>query len=222
MRPTFGRRAGIMALLTLATCLAGCNWFRPEKAPLPSDPPPPSDYTQPEQTLETLKLAIEDKRSLSAGNYIGAFADSTLEQVPGFHQFFYPAEADQWRQSGKNVPEDWDVRLERRFFDVGQSSLINLNPNTYYEVTFTRDDDSPPDLVGVSPTILHRKYQIVAFDESSNQAVEIIARGIAHLTFYETPGKLWRITRWDDEPDLSSNVFGLPQVSWGQRRLESQ
>ena len=41
------------------------------------------------------------------------------------------------------------------------------------------------------------------------------------LTFHPFAGN-WRITRWEDRPDLVVNPYGLPQVTWGQRRLESQ
>jgi hypothetical protein len=227
MAPALIRAAGptrvrsTIATLVLALAVAGCNYFRPQAAPLPSDPAPPSDYSQPEQTLQTLKLAIEDKRSLSAGNYIGVFADSTLEQIPGYHQYFYPEDAVLWAASGKNVPEDWNVRLERRFFDVGPTSLINVNPGNLYEVTFTKDLENP-DREGTDPTILHRHYQIVAIDPNTGQVVEMIAYGFADLTFFQAPGGNWRISRWDDRPDVNPNQFGLPQVTWGQRRLESQ
>lgn len=213
--------AGWVVAVLLVAGVSGCNYFRPEKAPPPSDPIPPADYSQPEQTLETLKLAIEDKRSISAGNYIGVFADSTLEQIPGYHQYFYPDDAVLWAQSGKNVPQDWNTRLERRFFDVGPTSLINILPNVTYEVTFAKDPENP-DREGTDPTILHRHYQILAIDPNSGDELEVIAYGFADLTFVQAPGGNWRITRWDDRRDLVQNPFGLPQVTWGQRRLESQ
>jgi hypothetical protein len=220
-------RPVLVLLVVLAGAAAGCNFFRPDTPPPPGDAPPPFDYSQPEQTLETLKLAIEDKRSISAGNYIGVFADSTLEQIPGYHQYFVAEDALLWAQSGRNVPEDWNVRLERRFFDVGPTSLINVNPNAIYEVTFSKDPEFPDregfiDPFGRLSTILHRHYQILAIDPNSNEITEVIAYGFADLTFHQAPGGDWRITRWDDRRDLVPNPYQLPQVTWGQRRLESQ
>jgi len=214
-------RSMLVLLVLLAAAATGCKFFRPDTPPPPGDPPPPFDYSQPEQTLETLRLAIEDKRSLSAGNYIGVFADSTLEQIPGYHQFFYPEDAVLWAQSGRNVPEDWNVRLERRFFDVGPTSLINVNPNAIYEVTFSKDLENP-DREGIDVTVLHRQYQVLALDPTSGAIIEVIAYGFADLTFHQAPSGDWRITRWDDRRDLVVNPYGLPQVTWGQRRLESQ
>jgi hypothetical protein len=219
-------QSALVLLVLLAGAAAGCKFFRPDTPPPPGDPPPPFDYSQPEQTLETLRLAIEDKRSISAGNYIGVFADSTLEQIAGYHQYFYPEDALLWAQSGRNVPEDWNVRLERRFFDVGPTSLINVNPNAIYEVTFSKDpgnqDRENFDDGEGRTTILNRQYQVLAIDPNSNEIIEVIAYGFARLTFRQAPGGDWRIISWDDKRDLVPNPYGLPQVTWGQRRLESQ
>jgi len=226
LRCAMRMRSVLVLLVLLAGAAAGCKFFRPDTPPPPGDPPPPFDYSQPEQTLETLRLAIEDKRSLSAGNYIGVFADSTIEQIPGYHQYFVEEDALLWAQSGRNVPEDWNVRLERRFFDVGPTSLINVNPNALYEVTFVKDPDNADredfDDGEGRTTILNRHYQILAIDPNSNEIVEVIAYGFARLTFRQAPGGDWRITRWDDKRDPVPNPYGLPQVTWGQRRLESQ
>ena len=217
------RPAPALALAAaLAAALPGCNFFRPEDPPVPTDPPPAADYSNPDQTLETIRAAIEDKRPVSASVYIGAFSDSTLVSgVPGYHQIFWPEDAAAHRARGGSVPDDWEVRLERRFFDLSPKNLLVINGGRY-EAKFLQDQFNP-DRVGDSDALLHRWYQIIAIDDDSGEVTEIIAQGYADLTFRQTASGNWLITRWEDRPDPEPNQYGLTkQPTWGQRRLESQ
>jgi hypothetical protein len=82
-------------------------------------------------------------------------------------------------------------------------------------------DPDNTDLVGVSPTVLHRRYTILALAEDG-KTNEIIARGFADLTLYQSSDGNWYITRWEDRPDPVQLDPNLTQVTWGWRRLDSQ
>jgi hypothetical protein len=204
----------------LAAAAAGCNFFRPEDPPIPVDPPPIADYSTPDATLETIRVAIEDKRSVSAAAYIGAFADPTLVTLPGYQQIFHPEDEIAHRAGGGNVPAVWDVTLERRFFDISPRNLLGLNAGRY-QVTFL-PHPTLADRESATEAILHRWYQILAVDPISGQVTEIIAQGYAELTLLPSPTN-WLITRWEDQADPEPNEFGFTnQPTWGRRRLESQ
>ena len=215
------RGLGMMiALAALAAGAGGCNYFRPATAPGTSAPPVPQDYSQPDATLETIRLAVEAKgQSGAAEAYVGAFADSTANEIPGYHQFFWPEDAAAWKAANKTVPSDWNLKLERLFYNYSQRSLVNLRPEPYQMIWEPDPDNS--DRQDVNPSILHRRYTLLAIG-ATGEAAEVIARGFADLTLHHAGNGNWYITRWEDRPDPVLVDPKLPQVTWGQRRLESQ
>ena len=194
--------------------LAGCNYFKPADPEIPKSPPIIGDYTTVEATLQSIVQAVQAKGQSGGGTvYSGAFADPTLYNIPGFHQVFSPQDLAKWTG---NVPTDWDFRSESQFYDKGTYSLIQLRPGNY-QLTWEPDPINA-DRLG-NPTLLHRRYTLVVFDEQQT-VTDVIARGFADLTFQQASNGNWYITRWEDRQDPEPYSETLPNVTWGQRRLE--
>lgn len=217
------RRPALVLVTVLVWAVAGCDYFKP------ADPNPPEglvlvgNYTTPEKTLKTIVDAVQAKSQAGAAQvYAGAFADSTVHgDIPGYHQDFWPDDAERWIASGRTVPSDWNLVLETRFYDKGTQSLIQIKPGTY-QLTWDPEENNP-DRVGTNPTILHRRYTLLALDQNA-VPVDVVARGLADLTLYQSADGNWYITRWQDREDpIPYDPTGsLVNVTWGQRRLEYQ
>ncbi|NOT32550.1 MAG: hypothetical protein HOP12_00080 [Candidatus Eisenbacteria bacterium] len=216
------RRHGWMIALLVALPLAtGCDFFEPDEPPLPPSGAVPivPDFTDPDRTLETVRLAVEAK-ALRGGPtaYALAFAESTITTTPEFHQFFSLTDANQWVLEGRSVPSDWQASDERDFFANGARSLISLRPENYV-MTWTPEDGNPRE-EGNGFFVYHQRYRIVAVDQAGNVAY-LVAKGFADLTITQLANSDWKITRWSDrvdpEPELDPT---LTPVTLGRRRLE--
>lgn len=197
--------------LTAIGLLGGCaNLFRPSAAEPPAREAVPANYSSAAATLRTIALAVAAK-SAGVETYMGAFAESTTASTPGFHQFFHPQVAERWEHlTGRTVPPDWDVRLERRFFEY--FSNIETNP---FEFEWSKDDTHPDAGAEASTDSLYRDYRVFSIAEDGTST--IIARGSARLEFARTLDNRWLVTRWRDLIDPADD-----QLTLGARRLESQ
>lgn len=202
-----------MSILALALLAAGCNYFKPAQPEAPTNPPFLADYTTPDATLETIALAIKDKaRSIGLTAYSQAFAESTSAATPAYHQFFWPAEAEQWEQLYHSVP-NWVLPLERNFY----VRFVGLFPDTYdlsWEPDQNLPDNPTPDVA-----FLHRHYMVRRVTEAGD-SIGTVARGFADLTLVRQ-GDQWKITIWQDRIDPDADVNDSEQLTMGRRRLNT-
>ncbi|HYM81175.1 MAG TPA: hypothetical protein VEY91_07155 [Candidatus Limnocylindria bacterium] len=209
----------VAAWLTLTGLSAGCDGlFRPAVPEQAEDGTLiQRDYSDPDATLNTLKLAIEAK-GLNGGNeaYLDGFADE-LRHGRAFRAFFDPADSAQRVQSGGTVPA-WVLQNEQTFY----SSFINYRTADKYRMTWEVDVENPRDDFGDTEATIHRKYTVVAESLDGSQTL-VIAVGFADLLFYRSSGE-WVINRWIDRIDLSIVVTPEQpeQRTLGHRRLQLQ
>jgi len=207
--------------LVVGVLTAGCSdYFRPAVPEPPSGDPVVLDYSSPEATLVTLALGLADKATTNGEfAYLGAFADSTNAETPGFHQFFDPAVVVLWQETfGRTAPSDWGLPLERNFY----AYLIGLQGDPY-GIVWEVNDQLPDPQPEANKVELNRKYRVEAISEDGNSRT-IIAVGLAHLTFRLTASGEWLIVRWDDgvDPAFGLNPANPDEITLGARRLESQ
>lgn len=205
------------ALLVLA--LAGCDTFRPETAQPPiaprCDAEVSEDYSDPDGVLQTIADAIAAK---DCGNgmtaYAGAFADSSVDQVP-FYALFAPELVLLRQQAGLGVPV-WNRTLERGFY----RRFVSQYPDGYLmEWTPSGEGDDFPT---PGEAILRRRYQVWSVVEGEIQSS--IAVGYADLTLRSVTDTRWAIVQWADRIDPAVGVDpadpGLR--SMGEWRLATQ
>jgi hypothetical protein len=204
MRTGWLRRL-LSGLLTVALALPlGCvNPFKP------SDPAPPDgngvaeNFQTPDDVLETLRLAVENKSINGENAYINCFADSVAPADRAYRSFYDPAVRQVW-QSGTPIPapEPWNRELERGV----PRRLNDIRQNAIYSWQWSRDPFAISDEEGADSAQFHRKYVLLATDPSSNNSGEIIAQGYCDLSFLKI-GNRWAIVRWNDrlDPTIGAN-----------------
>jgi hypothetical protein len=209
--------AALVALPMLGA-KGGCGLFTPRVPESPKTARFPASYVDPESTLKTMKLAIEDRTSDGLTAYLGALADSPLTDAQGFHAFFDPVAVQRWQSvAGRLPPDDWPPSREQGFFTY----FVHLYQNTY-DVTWTVNVNRPNDDI-LSPTekVLHRHYLVLSIPASASQ-IDTIAVGFADLTFLRSSPSRWVVTRWQDIEDPA--VYGNPNPklkSFSTLRLET-
>ncbi len=224
--PAFRRLAPRLAVLALAWMAmtggvfsGGCNLFRPAVPEPPTLPPIIPNYRSPEKTLATMAVALAAKAQGSQV-WLGAFGDSAAAGVPGFHQFFDPADVAVYQGSCQcTAPSDWNLGQEQSFY----LALLNVRPSDSYAARFdsvAAQPDPPPN--DDTHVLLHRYYHVIATSPDGNSSL-VIAIGYADLYFTKDSGERWLITRWDDhvDPAVTANPVDPYQLSLGRRRLES-
>jgi hypothetical protein len=212
--------AGI-GLLVAGVLAAGCgDYFRPAVPEPPTGDPVVLDYSEAEATLGTLSQGLADKATTNGEfAYIGAFADSTNPDTPGFHQIFDPDVVVLWEQAfGRTAPSDWGVPLERNFY----AYLIALQGDPF-TIEWQPIENRPDPQPGADEVVLNRSYKIEAVSQDGS-ARSIIAVGLATLTFRPNATGDWVIVRWVDEVDPAYGLVPAnpDQITLGARRLESQ
>ena len=220
MRHTPGHRSHGVTVLLLVVAFSGalaggCGYFKPARPENPSNGEIVNiDLNSPDETLETLRSAVEAKGQKSGdAAYRACFADSTATTTPAFHAFFAPENVNSWISGGHLLPTDWTLKNEGTFYNVGPLSLVYLRPETYQ---MTWDVEQPPhDDFGTNIATLHRHYSIVAIGQNGDVA-GTIARGYADISLIQSTTGGWVIQLWGDRVDDD------PTLTWGQRRLESQ
>ena len=220
MRSAPGHRTHPLTALLVAVAISaagasGCGYFHPARPENPSNGEViVPDQTSPDGTLSTIQAAVEAK-GLKGGDaaYRACFADSTAPTTPAFHAFFAPENAASWISGGRQLPNDWTLKNEATFYNVGPLSLVNLRPEIYQMDWEPVDND--PDIFGTNVATLHRHYSIVAVGQNGDVA-GTVAKGYADITLVVSSTGAWVIVLWDDKVDDD------PTLTMGQKRLESQ
>ncbi len=205
----------VLAALWLSCTSLRCNLFEPATPEPPSGSAITPDYTEPDNVLETIAKAVEDKAQRNGQTvYIRAFGDTTLDGR-GFHAFFDPASVV---RSGRTVPDDWDTAREGNFY--AKFVALPLVSTAAYEMSWDPDPDAQNDVIdeAAGTALLHRMYQVTALLETEEI---VIAYGFADLYLVRVTSDRWVIVRWDDRegPDPMPNPEA---ITLGQRRLELQ
>lgn len=192
--------------LLLAAGLAGCGLFKPTEPEPPSGGVVLADYSDPEATLETLRLAVEDKgRTTGQTAYLDGLADPDRDGGLDFTAVHLPSVVQQLQSSGVTIPNPWTHALESTFY----RKLIGLDGAAYamrWEVDRRFEAE---DRTGADDAVRNRIYEIQS--ESG-----VIARGYAKLTFQRTAPDRWVISIWeernlepDDDPDVTFSMLRL-------------
>lgn len=195
-----------LGVLALAT---GCDYFRPTRPELPAANYPVPRYTQPETTLVTLGLAIEDKAATNGQSaYIGGFANPATDGA-GYIAEFDPITVA--RFEGQST--EWDIGREEIFY----ANLSQLLPNSIFLFAWGTFPGAPDDDEESTPRIYYRSYLIRATPDDGRTYVTV-ARGNAALHMIQVGGA-WKIVRWVDSEDPEAS-FEDGEFSFGQLRLE--
>jgi hypothetical protein len=182
-----------LAWLTLAAFSGGCDGlFRPATPELPTNSTPiPTDYSDPDATLETLALGLA-ARGQNGGTeaYLGAFADDRTDGVV-YHMFYDPADSADHAQFG-GVPL-WTLTLEQAFY---QRFYNNFGGN--FRMIWRVDEANPDGDPSTPERTIHREYTVFTFPPEDSTDVHVISNGFADLTFFLTPQGHWVIETWSD------------------------
>lgn len=208
--------AACVAVAALA--LGGCEWFRP------ADPEPPRgssivpNYSEPDSVLETMARAVGNKgRTNGQAAYLGAFADTTVDQTRGFHAFFDPQTVNRMAQRGIVIPDDWDHDDEESFYSR-LVTLPSVPANSEFVLQWTEDVSQGEDEVTPETARLYRKYTITAITQESADLISV-ALGLVTLDLVKLSGTRWAIVTWQDREWPGANLEN-GEISLGQRRLE--
>lgn len=203
----------LLAWLTSTGAVGACHLFRPavpEQGGVGGSVP--TDYRDPDSTLKTLALALEDKgRRNGLSAYLAGLADSATDGR-AFRAFFDPAVLARF-QAGQ-IPPVWDATYERNFYN----NFTTFRTGEYGVHWFP--DDPNPDQIETDRATLHRRLEIYERTDSGDSL--LISVGFADLDFIRSTR--WVITRWQDrvDPTRGANPRNPDEVSYGFRRLERQ
>jgi len=207
-------RAGLLLVLTPTLVgFSGCSFFRPARPELPKNPGIRAVYNDPDTTLETIVLAIQDRAFTNGGSaYSGAFAD-TASDPRGFDAFFDPATLARY----PNPETVWDHNKEVAFYP---KFCQIIKTAATYQMVWRSDPNSPDDERTSTTALLHRFYQVTALPTGAENLL-FVAQGYADLQF-QLMGGNWKIVSWQDreDPTVTDSLRSLGQVSYGQRRQE--
>jgi len=205
-----GCAAPALALALALVAGAGCDYFKP------ANPEAPSltsviipNYSQPENTLETLAKGIEDK---GRTNGLSAYSGGLAER---FQAGFDAQTVNRMEQQGVVVPEDWNLGREESFY----SKFVTLSTvplNSEYNFQWVDDQTQGEDVHEAELAILQKEYRAFAILQGGES--RYIARGFATLHFIKVSAR-WVITRWEDREKNDAQIE-QGEVSMGQRRLE--
>jgi len=194
MRGTPSRPALGLVLLAGAA-LAGCGLFQPTEPEPPSGVVVEADYTDPDATLATLRLAVEDKgRTTGQTAYLGGLADPDRDGLD-FTALHLPEVVQELQSSGVTIPDPWTHALESTFY----RKLIGLDGSAYAMSWEVDSSFVGEDRTDAEEAIRNRKYFIQS--ESG-----LIAEGYAKLTFRLIPPSRWVIVTWEERPVRSGEV----------------
>jgi hypothetical protein len=202
-----------ISVLLLALLAGGCDYFKPAQPEPPANAPFTPNYTTPDAVLETMALAIRDKAgTIGLTAYTQAFAESTSASTPAYHQFFWPAEEQEWALH-HSVPV-WNLTTERNFY----VKLVGLFPAAY-ELLWEPDQNLPDPIPTGDVVYLHRHYLVHRVTENGDE-IGKVARGFADLTLVRQ-GDEWKITIWQDRIDPDADPNDPDQLTMGRRRLNT-
>jgi hypothetical protein len=198
----------VTALLAVLGLASGCDYFRPTQPAPPSGTGFNAVYDSPAATLNTLRLAIEDKAATNGRvAYLGGIANPDGEG-DGFSTTFDPLTIE--RFPGEST--DWSYEREAEFY---ANLSIFLSTSTF---AFTWGDfpGAPDDEPDATPAVFYRSYLLRASSDGGNNYTTI-GRGNAELHFIKV-GNLWKLEKWIDHEDPQANRE-LGEESFGHLRL---
>lgn len=204
----FPRRATIL-VATLALLAPGCRYFRPAQPEVGENLASfEAKYGTIDETLETLRLAIQDKSTtIGQSAYIGGFADPTTD-AQGFSATFDPITVARF----SNPSLDWTFQKEEQFY----SNLSRLLPTATFVFSWGEFRGAPDDDIQATTAVLYRSYVLDASPDEGQTYVHI-ARGNAELHLVLL-GTKWKIVQWVDSEDPLAD-FTAGEQSFGQLRL---
>jgi hypothetical protein len=205
----------LLAAWLMATgAMGGCPFFQPTEPERPNAPPIPTNYSDPDKTLETLALGMEAKTGNGPNVYLSAFAESSAISVGdgrGYHGFFDPLDL---AQDPLRDP-DWNRELEPYVYN-----LLVQRYTLPFEMSWEPYQQGGNDVIGATESLLHRKYRIETVSRIGTTLTRTtIAVGAADLTFVKSPRNgNWVIAVWQDFHAIGEDAF----VTLGLRRLNSR
>ncbi len=209
------RAALLVAIVPTLVGWSGCSFFRPARPELPTAGSGfAANYTEPESTLRTIALAIQDRAATSGATaYSGAFAD-TASDPRGFDAFFDPATLARYPNPETVWNHDKEVAFYPKFCQIIKTAAT-------YEMFWDPDPNSPFDQLNPTTALLHRFYRVNAIPTGADALIHV-AQGYADLQF-QLMGGNWKIVSWQDreDPTVTDSLRSLGEVSYGQRRQES-
>jgi hypothetical protein len=197
-------------LFAAALLLAGCNYFRPAQPEIPSNVAPsvPTDYSTPDATLQTLKLAIEDKSTTTGQTaYMGAFANPAADGQ-GFTATFDPLTVARFNPTPDT---NWSFDREQLFY----SNLSRVDGD--FKFLFSWGDFlGDRDVIEPTTATLYKSYILEA---TQNEGASYVheARGNAEIHMVLI-GNKWKIVQWIDSEDPHADI-NAGQRSFGFLRL---
>lgn len=209
-RPRPLASAGVLIALGLAVAMfaTGCNYFRPTRPETPLSDVIVPRYTQPDTTLYTLLLALQDKSATNGQSaYIGGFADPENDGA-AFVAEFDPLTVARF----PGQPTDWDIGKEEIFY----GNLSRLLPTSAFLMAWGDFRGAPSDDFQATTAILYRSYLLQATPDDGATYVPV-ARGNAEIHFALLRGS-WKIVRWIDSEDPQADL-NLGELCFGQLRL---
>jgi hypothetical protein len=183
------RRASAPLLaLAIAAGAPGCGLFKPTEPEPPSGGVVQADYSDPNATLTTLRLAVEDKgRTTGQTAYLDGLASPGRDGGLNFTAIHLPSVVQTLRNAEVIIPEPWTHALESDFY----RKLIAID-NSPYAMQWAVDGRfEAEDLEGADEWVLNKTYLI----QSESRT---IAKGYAKLTFRRTAPNRWVIVTWEE------------------------
>lgn len=207
---TRSKRRSLGLLLLAVLALGGCDYFRPSQPEVGGDivPPVPTDYSNPEATLTTVQLAIQDK-SASTGTtaYAQAFANPVTDGQ-GFTTTFDASTLARFTAPDVN----WNFEREQIFY----SKLSQLDASFKFVFGWGHDfPRAPPDDIGTSAATVYRSYSLRATTDGSVYVYEAYGYAEIHLALLNNK---WKIVTWIDF-EFPQADFNAGQKSFGFLRL---
>jgi hypothetical protein len=192
----------------------GCDLFQPADPAPPVGPGITVNYSDPDQTLETLAKGVEAKGSGQSA-YTGAFADSTVDSVP-YYASFDPELVRRYEAPGRRVPT-WNLDSERHFF-VDLAGLRSENYSMRWSTDQRQLSDDRDNEAGTAT--LYRRYEIFAIAPDGT-SLGYVVLGLATIGFQRVSPGRWAIVRWDDLVDPYTDTSGNDpyNLTMGARRL---
>lgn len=204
--------------LAAAVLLAGCaNPFAPATPQPPDTGGITTDFSTPENLVQTLDIALENRQTAGRQAWLDALADSSGSGTREFYAFQDPRVLADWRLSSPVAPPDpWDREQESLFYN----DFVNLFAADY-DVRFEEDLTSPADDIdnAAGTALLHRRYVVETTIANTTVAIAV---GYVDLYLVRYDGR-WFVTRWDDrlDADIGVSPQNPENRTLGWRRLDS-
>ena len=207
-------RSSWIALAALGLALSGCNYFRPAQPELPRGSGTQGsgvhvNYSAPDSTLATLKLAIQDKSATNGQSaYVGGLADPTTDDVE-FTATFDPLTLARFSTPPSTA---WGLQNEQLFY----AALSQIDASFTFSFTWGVFQGAVNDELNPTTATLYRSYTLRATQDGGATYINE-ARGNAELHLILS-GSRWKIVKWIDSEDPHAEFIN-GEKSFGYLRL---